>query len=946
MANYSNLKTAIENAVDWNNGDNEITGQNLLDILETIIDSLGAKYKFADVATPSSSITTPDEPLFYLAGEGTYTNFSGLSVTIPRGTLAIFYYDTAWHYTTVRTDSDAFFNVNQYLGTPSTTYTKANGRNAVPSALRSKGMIITYLTTNGWLIEQNLSTSGTWNADANWQTIGPVSVSQNTQTGHAEIMIGGVANPVASTQDLDKVEFNSDFPLSKQITMESGYIACGGNAGTSVSLTPVAHSTYTHAIVDCKEGEIFYIQGRGGNSDRLYCFIDSNNLIISSAVQGLYMQTPLMVIAPTNAAKLIVNDEASGLVSWQSEKALSYIKRTLYHIEDLLFDSDVAFTIEQENKYYDISKQLVSSNSFNVAKVNVSGLDTILLNARCAYASCSYWVDANDNMTLAFIGNFNDGVNAQMALCVPTDAKYLYVSYANAVPLVIKTYGDKNIFNALAELKEHIDATLKYDSTVYGKYLNSVGEEVDFGTSSNIEKYNISTCSKIHIKARIGLLMYVIFYDSSNNILTKYAGNIDEGINVDADFPVPNNASYVRVSHSTEYPCYVTLFAESLQSQIDQINETIGGDIEYDSVINGKFLDVNGDEQTLSSYKIYKYLFNGELKKIHLKVRMGEAAYSKFYDASDNIVGSIQGNSQEGLNIDSDYDVPNGATYIRISSSNEAICEITPVGDGILQTLEYIKQVINGVDTQWNGKKIGLLGDSIAAGSAASSVEQRFINVAATYLGASVKNAAIGGWYLGDEEGKSIYRQVNGVSPATTSLDGDEDLIVIFAGTNDFGHAFTIGNAYTEVTSSGATRKVPSTIDTETCGGLVKTIQTLYTKYGGYIPIVICTPIQRYASGGDSQETGHAPLGPWAKNSAGKYLDDYIEGIKSVATLYGIPVFDCYHNNMNPNIAAACTKYFGTTSNPSGDGLHPNDAGHELLGKQLAYFLKTHFFDV
>lgn len=180
MANYSNLKTAIENAVDWNNGDNEITGQNLLDILETIIDSLGAKYKFADVATPSSSITTPDEPLFYLAGAGTYTNFSGLSVTIPRGTLSIFYYDTAWHYTTVRTDSDAFFNVNQHQGTPSTTYTKANARNAVPEALRSKGMIITYLTTNGWIIEQNLSTSGTWNADANWQTIGPVSVSQNT----------------------------------------------------------------------------------------------------------------------------------------------------------------------------------------------------------------------------------------------------------------------------------------------------------------------------------------------------------------------------------------------------------------------------------------------------------------------------------------------------------------------------------------------------------------------------------------------------------------------------------------------------------------------------------------------------------------------------------------------------------------------------------------------
>lgn len=217
MANYSNLKTAIENAVDWNNGDNEITGQNLLDILETIIDSLGAKYKFADVATPASSITTPDEPLFYLAGEGTYTNFSGLSVTIPRGTLAIFYYDTAWHYTTVRTDSDAFFNVNQYLGAPSTTYTKANGRNAVPSALRSKGMIITYLTTDGWIIEQNLSTSGTWNADANWQTIGPVSVSQNTQT----LEIGGVEQGALGGVFIDNPEW------VKVVTDKDGKILYG-----------------------------------------------------------------------------------------------------------------------------------------------------------------------------------------------------------------------------------------------------------------------------------------------------------------------------------------------------------------------------------------------------------------------------------------------------------------------------------------------------------------------------------------------------------------------------------------------------------------------------------------------------------------------------------------------------------------------------------------------
>ena len=775
---------------------------------------------------------------------------------------------------------------------------------------------------------------------------GHVSVSQNTTTGHADITVGDTTTPVASVDDVERAYYNFDADVSKQIPMESGYIACGGSAGTVVNLTPVSHSSYKHAVVDCKEGDIFYVQGKGGNSDRLYCFINSSNAIIRSASAGTDIQLLMKIIAPAGTAKMILNDEASGLVSWYGEKVLSGVSRELYHFADICFDTDMVYTIDQAGKYYNSSKQLITSSAFNVAKVDVDGRDSILVRLRAGELSCSYWADVQGGLTYAFNGSQSDGINVNLALVVPTYAKYLYISYVSSSGLIVKTYGQKNIFEELDKLSERVNAELLYDSTVTGKYLDVNGVEQSSSTLA-IDKYNVVKCSKIHIKARIGTPMYVIFYDSSDNILTKYAGNANEGVNVDSDYNVPENASYVRISYATDYPCIVSLVSQSLQSQIDTINETIGGDLEYDSVVNGKYLDSSGAEQTLSSYKIYKYLIVGELKKIHLKVRMGEAAYSKFYDKDDSIVGSIQGNSAEGLNIDSDYDVPNGATYIRVSSSNEAICEVTPVGDGLRQTVADLQKRINRIDDNlWQGKKIGLLGDSIAAGSASSSVAQRFINVAATYLGASVKNAAIGGWYLGDEEGKSIYRQVNGVSPATTSLDGDEDLVVIFAGTNDFGHAFTIGSAYTEVTSNGVTRKVPSTIDTETCGGLIKTIQTLYTKYGGYVPIVICTPIQRYASGGDSPETGYAPLGPWAKNSAGKYLDDYIDGIKSVATLYGIPVFDAYHNNMNPNIAAACTKYFGTTSNPSGDGLHPNDAGHELLGKQLAFFLKTHFFDV
>jgi endoglucanase len=224
-------------------------------------------------------------------------------------------------------------------------------------------------------------------------------------------------------------------------------------------------------------------------------------------------------------------------------------------------------------------------------------------------------------------------------------------------------------------------------------------------------------------------------------------------------------------------------------------------------------------------------------------------------------------------------------------------------------------------DAELFGKKIGLIGDSIAANGG-------FITKACQLLGATFKNAAIGGWFLGNKESKAIYKQINGVSPATTQLDGDEDLIVIFAGTNDFGHSFTIGEPY--ITDADGHRSYNTDANT-TCGGLALAIQTLYTKYDGYIPIVICTPLQR------SLAVTSSSGGSWDKNSINKYMDDYIEAITSVATYYGIPVCDFYHCNMNPNIPAANTLYFA-------DGLHPNAAGHSVMGQLLANFLVNNAF--
>lgn len=106
MSNYSVLKAAVQ-AVVKTNGNQEITGANMQSTLLSIIESLGADYQFAGIATTSTSPGTPDQNMFYIAPAGTYTNF-GSSITIPVGSVGIFKYNGSWMQQTVYVTGDMY----------------------------------------------------------------------------------------------------------------------------------------------------------------------------------------------------------------------------------------------------------------------------------------------------------------------------------------------------------------------------------------------------------------------------------------------------------------------------------------------------------------------------------------------------------------------------------------------------------------------------------------------------------------------------------------------------------------------------------------------------------------------------------------------------------------------------------------------------------------------
>ena len=76
--NYAILKSAIVQVIK-DNGNNEITGNILQNVLVQMVGSLGEYYHFGGVVNRASEPNTPDQNVFYIASDtAVYPNFGNL----------------------------------------------------------------------------------------------------------------------------------------------------------------------------------------------------------------------------------------------------------------------------------------------------------------------------------------------------------------------------------------------------------------------------------------------------------------------------------------------------------------------------------------------------------------------------------------------------------------------------------------------------------------------------------------------------------------------------------------------------------------------------------------------------------------------------------------------------------------------------------------------------
>lgn len=147
MGNYEQLKQAIAKVIKTN-GNQEITGAIMQNVLNTIVSTVGANRTFVGIANKNTNPGTPDGNVFYIAyTAGNYVNFQygTANLTVNPGELAILYNEkTNWGKFVIGMSSDGVIalanTTNQINATGRYAYTDTGivmGSNAGSQKVRT-----------------------------------------------------------------------------------------------------------------------------------------------------------------------------------------------------------------------------------------------------------------------------------------------------------------------------------------------------------------------------------------------------------------------------------------------------------------------------------------------------------------------------------------------------------------------------------------------------------------------------------------------------------------------------------------------------------------------------------------------------------------------------------------------------------------------------------------
>lgn len=214
-----------------------------------------------------------------------------------------------------------------------------------------------------------------------------------------------------------------------------------------------------------------------------------------------------------------------------------------------------------------------------------------------------------------------------------------------------------------------------------------------------------------------------------------------------------------------------------------------------------------------------------------------------------------------------------------------------------------------------HGKRINFLGDSITEGSGTSGKEKTFCSIISTEYDAICRNYGIGGTRIAKQHHprSDVFWDDMNFCSRVEKMETDADAVVVFGGTNDFGHGDAPIGDFSD--------RTPKTF----YGALHTLYTSLIEKYFGK-PIIVLTPLHRL---NENSKTGDDKPFEVAE------LKKYVDVIREVAEYYSLPILDLWSmSGLQPSVPIIKEKFMP-------DGLHPNDEGHIILAQKICNFLKN-----
>ena len=399
------------------------------------------------------------------------------------------YSEYAWDgsqyvHLSTKTQVGEVFDISAYHATGGTLATYAdlaaaldsNNGGGVPQSLQKGGMSVKFVHTSDNKYVKYRLMSDTFNTTpVNWEGVD----DEPTANSNNFVKSGGIFNKE------ETIRFNIGENLASPIQMiDDYYIACSGNIGSIVSLEPVSGNTWRYAIVNAVAGDIFYIRGTGGNTPKLYCFVDSENKIIKSSTGNLVQTEPLRIVAPTNTSKLIINDNKTGLISYKDEKSVIKMgdKKPVFDSPNLVTSGGTFNTIRESilklsdaNRtsevvtnvgYYYYENGVLSYNSASSWKHKIFSIDDLAyVETNASISSVQSGAPAliflsnsqliSENVISVVFGQENTTNDYNKIyrgiLTAPSNAKYVVVNYGNTIGQNYELYIGKNPNGVLQE---------------------------------------------------------------------------------------------------------------------------------------------------------------------------------------------------------------------------------------------------------------------------------------------------------------------------------------------------------------------------------------------------------------------------------------------------------------------------------------------------------------